>query len=397
VALVSWSIHREDILLARALRGVHHDEGFYIDVGANNPNEDSVTKLFYDHGWHGLNVEPSQHWYNLLVHERPRDINIHAAVSDQPGTVILYDHPEGGLGTIVQEYADRHRRERNISTREVEVEAVTLTSLCERYAPQQIHFLKIDVEGFEENVIRSMDFARFRPWILCVEATEPMRLDAMTHGAWDPLLIDAGYKFVQFDGQNRWYVSNEHPERMSAVDYRFDDYSHWTHARQIQHLESRVLELQSELNSTREQLGNSGGHARKGLPEVLLPSMFSSQKEVRRQGDDWLLSFEHGPTCLVYGPYIQLPPGEREVIFQVQALGLGEQALQSSLVFDVAADGVRRAWCAFEGRDGATSLRDGEIKLRFHNESPMLRFEFRIYAAGKPYDGQLVFTGARVL
>lgn len=158
---LSYSGWHEDIMLLRALHGVHHDDAFYIDAGANSPVDDSVTKLFYDHGWHGLNIEASPYWYSRLATERPRDINIHAAVSDQPGTLTLFGHAEGGLGTLVEEFADRHEKEYAIAKRGIEVEAVTLTSLCERYAPPVIHFLKIDVEGFEEQAIRSMDSTAF--------------------------------------------------------------------------------------------------------------------------------------------------------------------------------------------------------------------------------------------
>lgn len=253
--MISWSIHREDVLLVRALRGVHHDDGFYIDVGANNPVEDSVTKLFYDHGWHGLNIEASPHWFKRLQEDRPRDINVQAAASDRPGTLTLFDHPDGGLGTTVERFADRHASERAIEMNQIEVEAVTLTSLCEKYAPPVINFLKIDVEGAEEQVIRGMDFTRFRPWILCIEATEPMRLDEKTHGGWDHLLIEADYTFVQDDGQNRWYVANERPERMSAFEYRFDDYTHWTYLRQIENLEARNRQLEDALSRVREAVG----------------------------------------------------------------------------------------------------------------------------------------------
>ena len=244
MAFTSWSIHFEDILLLRALFGVSHTEGFYIDVGANNPQEDSVTKLFYDHGWTGINIEPSQHWYDRLVRERPRDINIHAAATDQPGTLTLYDHPEGGLGTTVEEFADRHEAAYSIAKRAVEVEAVTLTSLCERYASKEIHFLKIDVEGHEEKAIRGMDFSRFRPWILCIEATEPLRSDILTHQEWDPLLTGSGYQFVHFDRLNRWYVADEHPERLSAFKHPVDDFIHWSYLRKIENLETRVRQLE---------------------------------------------------------------------------------------------------------------------------------------------------------
>ena len=50
--IVSWAQNGEDIVLRRALRDVAI--GVYIDVGAADPDRDSVTKLFYDMGWHGI-------------------------------------------------------------------------------------------------------------------------------------------------------------------------------------------------------------------------------------------------------------------------------------------------------------------------------------------------------
>jgi len=49
VTFISYAQNHEDVLLYRALKGV--GKGFYIDVGANDPEEDSVTKAFYDRGW----------------------------------------------------------------------------------------------------------------------------------------------------------------------------------------------------------------------------------------------------------------------------------------------------------------------------------------------------------
>lgn len=238
VTVVSYSIVREDILLLRALQGVSHEQGFYIDVGANDPEQDSVTKLFYDHGWHGINIEPSPHWFARLPASRPRDINIHAAASDRPGRLTLYDHPEGGLGTAHEAFADRHAVNYNIEKRAVDVEAITLTSICEQYAPADIHFLKIDVEGHEEQVIRGMDLSRFRPWILCIEATEPLSPHMLTHDAWDPILVASDYEFVLFDSLNRWYVAKEHPERKAAFAFGVDDYVHYNYVRRIRELEA---------------------------------------------------------------------------------------------------------------------------------------------------------------
>ena len=56
MTFVSYAQNFEDVMLWRALREVTH--GFYIDVGAADPDSDSVTRAFYDRGWSGINVEP---------------------------------------------------------------------------------------------------------------------------------------------------------------------------------------------------------------------------------------------------------------------------------------------------------------------------------------------------
>ena len=56
-ALISYSQNAEDIRLWRVFGGI--DNGFYVDVGAADPSVGSVSRIFYDHGWSGINVEPS--------------------------------------------------------------------------------------------------------------------------------------------------------------------------------------------------------------------------------------------------------------------------------------------------------------------------------------------------
>ena len=47
IGFAGW---REDVMPLRDLHCVHHNDAFYIHAGANSPTDDSVTKLFYDHG-----------------------------------------------------------------------------------------------------------------------------------------------------------------------------------------------------------------------------------------------------------------------------------------------------------------------------------------------------------
>ena len=206
---ISYADAREDVIMLQALRDVSRDDGFYIDVGANDPEDISVTKLFYDRGWRGINIDPSPKWHARLVAARPRDVNLLTAISDISGEVTFFDHEGGGLGTIEQQFADRHRTDHGAAMQAITVKTMTLTETCERFAPRDIHFLKIDVEGHEAGVLRSMDFQRFRPWLLCIEATEPMDVGKKTFQQWDGLVTDAGYTLARSDFLNRYYVADE--------------------------------------------------------------------------------------------------------------------------------------------------------------------------------------------
>src|SRR2546422_7104389 len=75
--LPSYSQNAEDVRLWRVLQDL--DDGFYVDVGAGHPNLDSVTQLFYERGWSGINIEPGPH-YADLAENRPRDVNLRVAV-----------------------------------------------------------------------------------------------------------------------------------------------------------------------------------------------------------------------------------------------------------------------------------------------------------------------------
>lgn len=98
-------------------------------------------------------------------------------------------------------------------------------------------------------------------------------------------------------------------------------------------------------------------------------------------------------TCVIYGPYVRLPPGEQEATFHVKALGLEDQELASPITFDVGQDMIRIASVEVVGREGNKLLRSEKIMLRFRNDSPEAFFEFRIYTSGQPFRGTLVFFG----
>ena len=84
---ISYSQHLEDLVLYSIFYDVKN--GFYIDVGAHDPNIISVTKAFYLLGWYGINIEPLPEKYKALKNSRKRDINLNLGIGEKKGIAIL--------------------------------------------------------------------------------------------------------------------------------------------------------------------------------------------------------------------------------------------------------------------------------------------------------------------
>lgn len=211
MAFVSYAQNFEDVMLWRALSQVR--DGFYIDVGAGDPDHHSVTRAFYERGWHGINVEPDPERFAEICHRRERDTNLAIALADTAGRRRFHSVSVKGLSTLDSAIAFRYRQ-RGWGVHRTMVDVGTLADICWRFAPAEIHFLKLDVEGAEGAVLRGGDFTAFRPWIVLAEATIPLT-QAENHAEWEPILLAAGYRFVWFDGLNRFYVADEHYARLA--------------------------------------------------------------------------------------------------------------------------------------------------------------------------------------
>lgn len=194
-------------MLYRALRGV--ERGFYVDVGAGEPEGGSVTCAFHQRGWRGINLEPALGVFERLAEARPDDINLNIRVGDRNG-----DNGDGSSTTASGQIESQ--REHRPQNDKINLPARTLTSILGEYGNGTIHFLRIGVGGGERAVLAGTDLRRFRPWIVLVEATSPAS-GIPTHQDWEHLLLDANYRFVWFDGLNRFYLSAEKIELAAAL------------------------------------------------------------------------------------------------------------------------------------------------------------------------------------
>lgn len=207
--MISYAQNFEDVILHRALMDV--EAGFYVDVGANDPDVDSVTRFFYENGWSGINIEPVGHWHNKLSLRRTRDINLALAAGPEPGTLTFYEVVGTGLSTMDSALARYYQEDGGHEVIVQEVAISPLNAVCAEHRKGPIHFLKIDVEGFEGQVLKGLDLSVIRPWIILIEAVNPITREMDC--PWDDSLLHAGYSAVYFDGLNRYYLAEEQTER----------------------------------------------------------------------------------------------------------------------------------------------------------------------------------------
>lgn len=212
MTFISYAQNYEDVMLNRALKDIN--KGVYIDVGANDPVADSVTKSFYDLGWRGINIEPIREYYERLASDRPEDVNLPIAISSEAGLLRMFDILDTGLSTFDEGIALTHAKNGH-KLEEIYVPCLTLNSVLAVFQRSEIHFLKVDVEGAEKEVLASVDLTRYRPWVILCEATRPCSQES-NYKDWEPILLSCDYQFVYFDGLNRFYVANEHLELLDA-------------------------------------------------------------------------------------------------------------------------------------------------------------------------------------
>jgi FkbM family methyltransferase len=181
--------------------------GFFVDVGANDPQNMSQTWLLESKGWRGLLVEPLPHLAEKLRAARPGSQVIQAACGPHghPATVEIHE-AECSMHSGLNRHAIDARE------RYVAVHKVPMLALDEILAGQgnpKPDFVSIDVEGMELEVLRGFDLVRHAPTLLLIE---DHLFDWQVHG----YLSRSGYRLVKRTGLNNWYVRVKQPFAMTT-------------------------------------------------------------------------------------------------------------------------------------------------------------------------------------
>jgi FkbM family methyltransferase len=145
-----------------------YKNGIFVDVGANNGLHINNTLYFEKYNnWTGINIEPIKTVYDQLVVNRPTSINLNCAVCNHDGETdfVCNDGYTEMISGIVDTYdrrhydrLDRENEQMGSSTTIIKVPTKRLETIFDEHKISHVHYLSIDVEGAEFEVIKSINF-----------------------------------------------------------------------------------------------------------------------------------------------------------------------------------------------------------------------------------------------
>lgn len=175
--------HFEDIIIIGLLRTIYGSHFKlsnvnYIEIGAHHPISGSNTYIFYKNGSSGALIEPNEDFYSIIKSTRPRDLLIEKAVVVDPKitTRMFYKVDKTELCTLNKKFIDDWNTLRSNTPKEAKIlsrkKVHTLhinQALEESFKDKKIDLLSIDIEGGELEVIKSIEFNKYKPHIICLE------------------------------------------------------------------------------------------------------------------------------------------------------------------------------------------------------------------------------------
>lgn len=209
---LSYSQCGEDLLVDYVFRLRGLEFPTYLDIGANDPFFLSNTVFFYKKGCHGINIEANPQLIRKLEKYRKRDTNLNLGMSASEGEMDFYILNDPTLSSFSKAEITRITASGKIKIETVKkIKLTTLEKVVDGYCKGQFpDFLSIDVEGMDEEILKTLPFEKYWPKIICVEAAEysPIGAGARKNDLIN-FLVSKGYYEYANTNLNAIMVKNE--------------------------------------------------------------------------------------------------------------------------------------------------------------------------------------------
>lgn len=146
----------------------------YLDIGTNHPFICNNTFYFYSRGSQGVCIEPDERFAHLIKQYRKRDVFLHAGVGTgdvKEATLFGFPEPYSGWNTFSREEAEKRQNETGIKySAHKKLPLISINEVISKYFNPYPNIVSLDVEGLDLEILKSLDFDRYRPEVICVES-----------------------------------------------------------------------------------------------------------------------------------------------------------------------------------------------------------------------------------
>ena len=164
----SQSTFGEDVFAKKYFKNL--DKGFYVDVGAYHPYFWNNTYLLFKKNWEGINIDINHLSIELFNYARPSDYNVHSAVSNTSEKVKKF-YTKNMINTMstTSESAAKSAYPKGYEVRKIRCNKLNDIISKSKFKNIKINFLNIDTEKTELDVLKSLNFRKYQPELICVE------------------------------------------------------------------------------------------------------------------------------------------------------------------------------------------------------------------------------------
>jgi FkbM family methyltransferase len=170
---VSYAFTAEDRLIESILKPIITQPGFYVDVGCNEPRFISNTFLLYRRGWRGICIDANTRLIQKFQFIRPRDKAIVALINTEKKILEFNELENNVLSTADNAHLEEGLAIGQKIIKKHIITTQTLTEILDKYkAPTQFDLLSLDIEGYDLKALQSLDFRKYQPRLIVVEADD---------------------------------------------------------------------------------------------------------------------------------------------------------------------------------------------------------------------------------
>ena len=187
----------EDLIIEKIFK--NKKKGTYVDVGCYHPLDGNNTYLLFKKGWNGINIDLNKISIDLFKKARKKDVNLNFAISNNSKKIKFYFRKNiNMLNTINKNFAKNNFLK---GYKTGFIQSKTLNSILKysNLSKKKIDFLNLDIEGNEINALKSLNFYKYSPKLICIEIHKTTGRNKKNQLKNNPLykfLVKRGYKHI---------------------------------------------------------------------------------------------------------------------------------------------------------------------------------------------------------